>query len=297
MWLAVGGGCFEGGWNFVMAADEYPDIRTVAADLQVPEIVEDVPAAGRRVRQTLADWQQTDVYHVLFLPQNWTPHARKYPVLVEWAGNGGYANAWGDTCSGRPEGCKLGYGLSAGQDFIWLCLPYLNGTGDQLALKWWGDAPDYDPQPTLKYCRAAVAEVCRKYGGDAGRVVLCGFSRGALACNYLGLHDDQTSALWCGFFAYSHYDGVRQWPYPGSDAVAAERRLQRLGQRPQFICSEASATEAVQAWLQSRTNVQNLTFASTGFRNHNDGWILRPSPARTAARNWLHRIVDSKSVE
>jgi len=124
-------------------------------------------------------------------------------------------------------------------------------------------------------------------------VVLCGFSRGALACNYLGLHDDQTSALWCGFFAYSHYDGVRRWPYPDSDLAAAERRLQRLGQRPQFICSEANSTHAVQAWLQPRTNLQHMTFSSTGFRNHNDSWILRPSPARESARSWLQQTVSS----
>jgi hypothetical protein len=31
------------------------------------------------------------------------------------------------------------------------------------------------------------------FGGDASAVVLTGFSRGAIACGYLGMHDDETA--------------------------------------------------------------------------------------------------------
>ena len=30
----------------------------------------------------------------------------------------------------------------------------------------------------------------------------------------------------------------------------------------------------------------------TGFRNHNDAWTLRPSPARTAMREWLDQVIE-----
>ena len=97
--------------------------------------------------------------------------------------------------------------------------------------------------PTLAYCRAAVREVCDQYGGDAKRVVLAGFSRGAIACNYLGLHDDETAKLWRGFIAYSHYDGVRAWDYPGSDRPTALERLKRLAGRAVFASHEQSIEE------------------------------------------------------
>jgi len=68
--------------------------------------------------------------------------------------------------------------------------------------------------------------------------VLCGFSRGAIACNFIGLHDDEIAGLWCGFIAYSHYDGVKRWGFPGSDRESALRRLRRLGERPQLVMHE-----------------------------------------------------------
>lgn len=275
-----------------LAAAELPDLRSVPPDLVVPSLGTGAPAPGLRVKQTLPAWQGQPVYHVLYLPTDWKPGV-KLPVLVELAGNGGYSNQFGDISTGRPEGSNLGYGLSAGRGFLWLCVPYLNAAGNELALTWWGDAPARDPQPTLKYCREAVQSVCREFGGDPAKVVLCGFSRGAIACNYLGLHDDTTAQLWCGFLAYSHYDGVRQWPYPGSDRAAALARLQRLGSRPQFICGEGGNAAETEKYLKPLLPDAKLTFAGTGFRNHNDAWTLRPCPAREQARHWLKTVTGS----
>ena len=263
----------------LLAAD-LPDISSVAADLEVPALSEGPPAPGKRVKVGL---------HVLYLPTDWKP-GKKMPVIVELAGNGGYTNKFGDVSAGLPEGSNLGYGLSAGRGFIWLCAPYLNEKGDAIAITWWGNPPTYDPQPTLKYLRDTVKSVCRDYGGDESKVVLCGFSRGAIACNYLGLYDDETAKLWCGFLSYSHYDGVRTWPYPHSDRASALVRLQRLGNRPQFICGESSNAQETEAYLRPLLPHADLTFLSTGFRNHNDAWTLRPSPVREKAREWLRRV-------
>ncbi|MGV3660175.1 MAG: hypothetical protein ACO1TE_08315 [Prosthecobacter sp.] len=267
-------------------AAELPDISTVLADLEVPALSEGPPASGKRVKQGL---------HVLYLPTDWKP-GLKMPVIVELAGNGNYSNKFGDVSKGVPEGSNLGYGLSGGKGFIWLCAPYLNGAGDAVAITWWGDKPTYDPQPTLQYLRDAVANVCKDHGGDASKVVLCGFSRGAIACNYLGLYDDETAKLWCGFLAYSHYDGVKTaWPYPNADRDSALVRLKRLAGRPQFICGENTNAQETEKYLRPLLPEADLTFMSTGFRNHNDAWTLRPSEARDKAREWLRRVVGASA--
>jgi hypothetical protein len=270
------------------------DIRDVEADLQVPAILSK-PAAGKRSKETLADWADTDVYHVVYLPTDWRPN-RRFPVLVEYAGNGPYKNGFGDVSTGRVEGSKLGYGISGGRGFIWVCLPYLNNDGMANVRSWWGDRPRYDPRPTIKYCKKAVPWICKKYGGDPDRVILAGFSRGAIACNFIGLHDDEIAKLWCGFVAFSHYDGVvDRWGYPGCDRASALARLRRLGDLPQFICGESGTGQhsvtATKAYLESTGVKGNFTFRETGFRNHNDAWTLRPSAAREKLRTWVKRVV------
>ncbi|MCP5520006.1 MAG: hypothetical protein H7A46_00490 [Verrucomicrobiales bacterium] len=267
-----------------LAAGEFPDLRSVPADLVVPPLVIDAPQPGVRVKQTLPGYAGTEVYHVLYLPTDWRPDTR-LPVLVEYAGNGGYTNQYGDVSLGLPEGSKLGYGISAGQGFIWLCLPYVDVGRTNLCTRWWGDV-----EATLDYCREAVGEVCRNYGGDASEVILTGFSRGAIACGFLGLHDDETAGLWRAFIPYSHYDGVISWPYPGSDAASAIERMQRLNGRPSFICHEGSV-ERTRQFIEASGVTAPFTFQAVPFRNHNDAWILRDTPARRALRSWLAGVL------
>lgn len=271
----------------VAPAAELPDIRTIPPDLTVPAMSKGAPAAAQRVRQTTTGWENTTVYHTLYLPTNWRADA-KWPVIVEWPGNGGFKNALGDECHGVPEGCNLGYGITAGAGAIWVCAPFVDASGKGIAEKWWGDAPTYDPEPTLAYVRATVREVCARFGGDASRVVLAGFSRGAIAVNRLGLHDDETAKLWRAFICYSHYDGVRTWPFPGNDRPAAAVRLARLQGRPQFICGENTNADSTREYLTGQNGA--FTFTGTGFRNHNDAWVLRPSGARDALREWWKSV-------
>jgi len=254
--------------------------------LVLPVLGDSKPAAGLRVKQTLPEWRESGVYHVLYLPPKWMP-TEKLPVIIEFAGNGPYKNRFGDVSTGHPEGSKMGYGISGGKGFIWVCLPYLNNAGTANVTKWWGNAPKYDVGPTVAYCKKAVPWICKEYGGDPKRIVLCGFSRGAIACNYLGLYDDDIARLWRAFIPYSHYDGVRRWPYPVSDQESAKRRLQRLAGRPQFICHEGTGVSGTQKFLDSTEIKGKFTFQATGFRNHNDAWLLRPSSARAALRGWL----------
>ncbi len=269
------------------------DIRSVAQDVVLPPMVHSLPAPGTRVRETHPDYRQTEVYHATYLPTDWH-EGGEYPVIIEFAGNGPFRSPFGDESTGLVEGSQMGIGISRGEKFVWICLPYLNNLGTKNVTQWWGNPTSYDPRPTVEYCKKTVDWICKRYGGDRKRILLVGFSRGAIACNYLGLYDDEIAALWKAMIPYSHYDGVRRWGYPKSDLVSARLRLQRLGETPQLICHEAngrSGLSATEAYLQRTAIPGSFTFLSTSFRNHNDAWILRPSPARDKLDDWVRKHV------
>ena len=271
----------------VASAPALPDLSTVPPDLQVPEARATPPAPGGRGVQTTTGWAGTAVHHTLYLPTDWSA-GRKFPVLVEYAGNGGYRNAFGDVSEGTVEGSRLGYGISGGRGFLWLCLPFVEGSegGKRNATKWWGDVAE-----TKRYCLATVHEVCARFGGDERAVVFCGFSRGAIAANFIGLHDDEIAPLWRAFICHSHYDGVSErWPYAGADRASAVVRLRRLGDRPQFISQEGS-TRATEEWLRGTGVDGRWTFVAIPFRNHSPDWVLRDLPARRELRAWLTGVL------
>ncbi len=238
----------------------------------MPATTDERPAPGRRVRQFEAAYTGSGVYHALYLPTDWRP-GRRYPVIVEYPGNR-YRHG-----AGTVESCKLGYGLSGGRGAIWICLPFVDPARRAHATTWWGDV-----DATVAYCKRAVARVCRDYGGDPDRLLLAGFSRGAIACNFIGLHDDEIAGLWRGFFCHSHYEGVRAWPQSTPRGAAA--RLARLGRRPQFVSHEGSV-EATQSYLARAMPDGAFTFVSLPFAAHTDTWSLRDCPARRALRRWF----------
>ncbi len=254
-------------------------LNDLPTDLTVPPVVNAPPAAGLRVSVKS---------HQLYLPLDWKPGA-SMPVLVEYAGNGGFKNKLGDVSDGTAAGCVMGYGLSAGRGCIWLTLPFVNADGTE-ARNWWGDV-----ERTKTYCIEAVEEVCTRWGGDRKRVVLLGFSRGAIACNYIGLHDDKISQLWCGMFCHSHYDGVREsWGYAQADRSSALTRLKRLGDRPQWISQEGTVS-TTEEWLQSTGVNGHWTFKTLPYPNHSARWLLCDTPLRKEARDWLAEVIGSSA--
>ena len=119
---------------------------------------------------------------------------------------------------------------------------------------------------------------------------MAGFSRGGIACNYIGLRDDQTAKLWRAFIAYNQYDGVVRWRYAGSDRASAIRRLQRLHGRPVFVIQETSV-EATREFIASSGMNAPYRFVTLGFPNHNHAWVLRDVPERKELRDWLARVL------
>lgn len=262
-----------------------PDISTVAMDMELPPIHTGVAAAGLRTRVYLSDKQDKTLSYLLYLPTDWKP-GKLYPVLVEYPGNGPYLNKYGDTSSGEMEECCMAYGLSGGKGYITVSLPFVSADRKQ-QLQWWGDI-----EATKQYCRDVIDEVCARYGGDSRRVVLMGFSRGAIACNYIGLHDDNIASLWCGMLTYSHYDGaLTHWTYPEADTESAKRRLRRLNGRPQLISQEGS-TRGIQTYLNETGIAGNFSFLTIPFRNHNSTWLMRPTNEREIARQWLTELTE-----
>ena len=265
--------------------NDQPDLSTVPKDLEVPMAKAAAPAAGVRCVQTTIGWEGTQVHHTLYLPADWLP-GKTYPVLVDYPSNGGYGNDFGDISDGTVEGCCLGYGISGGRDFIWICMPFVEMTDGtkRNATLWWGDVEE-----TKRYCIATVHDVCARFGGNEDTIVLCGFSRGSIACNYIGLNDDEIAKLWRAFICHSHYDGVLKWPYHDCDPASALTRLKHLGDRPQFISHEVS-TEAIDQWLHSTGITGHWTIEPLPFRNHSAEWSLRDLPIRRKAREWLSRL-------
>lgn len=260
------------------------DLGAVAPDLNLPVVQDGPPGAGKRVKQSLPRFENTALHHLLYLPTDWKP-GKSLPVIVEYPGNEykkvGY--------HGRIEDCKLGYGASGGKGVIWLALPFVNSQAKAHQLKWWGDR-----EATIAYCQDAVELVCDRYGGDRSKLILAGFSRGAIACNYIGLGDEQIAKLWRGFICHSHYDGVRNWGYAGSDRAAALKRLERLAGRPQFISHESSTAET-EKYLQQTGIRGEFTFVPLPFVEHTDVWVLRDVEPRRRLRAWLKKVLEGNT--
>ena len=170
--------------NAIRAAGEGPgDAHATPDRLLVPEITEGQPAAGKRVKQDL---------HTIYLPTDWQP-GRKFPVIIEYPGNQFYDKFC--YSPGLTEYGRIGWGLTkdlgnpnvAGDGFIWLNLPFVNGEGTA-QISGWGN-----PDKTVEYFLATVRRVCDAYGGDPDAVVFTGFSRGRIAANFIGLRNSEIS--------------------------------------------------------------------------------------------------------
>ena len=257
------------------------DTKEIVTELTTPSVTTEAPAPGRRVKMVLPMYKDTTLYHALYLPPNWERNKR-YPVIVEYSGN-----KWRDS-QGTVDECDLGYGISGGRNVIWVCLPFVDKKNGKNAPTWWGNI-----EATVDYCKQTVKQVCAEYGGDSSKLFIAGFSRGSIACNYIGLHDDEIASLWCGFICHSHYDGVRKWGYKESDNASALVRLKRLGKRPQFISQERSILET-KKYLEQALPDGNFKFQALPFPDHTDTWVLRDSPERKTIRKWFNEVLKER---
>ena len=191
---------FTGFWNEDAKERERPN-PTSRELLIVPPLASGDPAPGKRVNVTSEEYAGTDVNHTIYLPPDWMADGEKIPIIFEYTGN--HFPQSGST--GEVEGAALGFGLSAGK-FIWVSLPYINEDHTDNEIRWWGDEA-----ATVDYAMQNVPKIIERFNADPDAVFLCGFSRGAIGVNYIGLHDDEIAKLWSAFITHDHFDGVRQW--------------------------------------------------------------------------------------
>ena len=253
------------------------NVSSVAQDLHSPPMTVQAPGAGLRVKQTSPEYAQTSAYHALYLPNDWQP-GRKYPIIVEYAGNG-Y----------NVEDAALGYGISGGSGFIWIGMPTIGGTPLSNQALWWGNL-----DATKDYCLKTLRHVCEDYGGDPSSVILTGHSRGGIACNYVGLNDDNIADAWLAFIPHSGYDGTYLWGYAGDDPASAYTRLQRLKGRAQHISQD---TAEVSPWNYLRSTGIDMTpfsFRTLPFSTHTDQWALRAIQLRRDVRGWVQQILATR---
>ena len=257
-------------------------------DLVTPVMTDDAPAPGKRVRQVAPEYAGTEVYHTLYLPTNWEDGST-YPVIVEYTGN-----KW-KFGPGTIDVANLGYGMSGGRDYIWVTMPYVEKGRKENSVTWWGDR-----QATIDYCKANLPRICKQWGGDPKRVIVCGFSRGAIGTSYIGLADDEIAALWRGFFTFDHFDGHRKWGYPECDRASALKRLARLKGRPVLVGGQHPVKEG---YLENHLDLADFTFLKvpTGSiftipggaiqSTHTDMWMHRDSTYRQQVRAWLRNVL------
>jgi hypothetical protein len=270
-----------------------------AADLTLPPLTDQGPQPGKRAAVTAPEYAGTKVRHLIALPDDWTPDwqakGKRWPVIAEYTGN--YFPTSGST--GEVEGAALGYGVARGRA-IWVVLPYVAKDRQKNERTWWGDI-----DATVGYAKANLPRVCAEFGGDPKKVVLCGFSRGAIGVSFLGLHDDQIARLWCGLWAHDHFDGAKEWKgLPWGSPLARYReeatvRLRRLGGRPLLVTQAGAETKQfIGSVCPTNVDYLNVDMAAHfgGFPNdfvkhpHNDRWPLRDGPATEAARAWFTRV-------
>ena len=296
---------------FMLTASD-TDSADLSVAMSLPSLSTEGPGAGKRFLEAAPEYAETSIRHQVFLPDDWSPDwkgkKRSWPVVVEYTGN--VYPPTGST--GQIEDSALGYGLTGGK-WIWIVLPFIAKNLKQHELMWWGDEA-----ATVEYAKLNVPRLCATYGGNPSQVVLCGFSRGAIAVNYIGLHDDDIAKLWCGFMSHDHYDGLQAWPgttWASSLEVYqkfAGERLRRLKGRPVLIsqANESGGTQMIERYIGDRKEIAQFTYLGFAMKSifreipntlfkhtHTDRWMLVASPERQRARAWLAELFSAQEPQ
>jgi hypothetical protein len=230
-----------------------------------------------------------------------------YPVVVEYTGN-----KWEPGAStGEVKDANLGFAIAKTIEAIWVVFPYIQ---DSMSVtRWWGDEEE-----TIEFALSHIRKICTDYGGNPAEVFICGFSRGAIGVNYLGLHNDEIADVWLGFFTHDHYDGVREWK--GTEwgtpleeyRKAARERFYRLKGRNCLIseniadgvCSYATRDYIREYHLDTLANVQYNFFSVASIipeipsqfvpHIHTDKWLLYESDYAEFVFDWFRQTIEQK---
>lgn len=203
---------------YVKAVQDYQTRLNRGYKYVIP-MTTDTPAIGKRVKVNLGGWNAA-VYHSLYLPINYNT-GKTWPVIIELPGNiTASTEPWR---SGLPLDYFMGYGLSSGKDFIWVVAPFINTDKSAMAPTWWGDGSSPATQAvtsTQDYWDAILADLATNYHADLSKVILLGYSRGAIALNYIGCSSDVYASKWISWMGHSHWDGGTFTPTGAATRIA-----------------------------------------------------------------------------
>lgn len=260
----------------LVAQGDAPEWKRPLGRIDVPTVEDSAPAPGKRVRYRPSGEEKSSIYSVLNLPEDWQP-GRKYPMIVEFPGNIFFTPFCYST--GLPDQCVIGYGMTQGKGAICLGMPFVNRAIGKVVENGWGHADD-----TTDYVLRTVAEVCEKFGGDRGNIVLTGFSRGAIACGYIGLRNDEIASLWKGFHACQHYDGGG---WNGATLQGAFKRAARF--KGQSVFQTDNSRDPYQSVMEAMQT--KVTWAQSGLGAHSTAMFLDDRPSTRQLREWFWQLV------
>lgn len=252
--------------------------------LNVPEMIKELPAAGKRVRFQLQNDAKSSKYFALYLPTDWQAQ-KTYPVIFEYPGNIFY-NTKACYSTGRPESCAMGYGITQGQGSIWVSLPFINETTHGIAVNGFGSQEGED---TLTYALKVIDLICDQFGGDRNNLTLCGFSRGSIACGYIGLRNDTIASHWKAIIGCQHYDGSK---WNQSNMADAVKRAPRF--TGQAIFQVDNSKEKYQPVVDATSLKVEWTFTESGLNYHSTTMFLDNRPMMIQLRNWYKQLVSGK---
>ena len=171
--------------------------------------------------------------------------------------------------------------MTLGRGAVCLGLPFVDRAGGKVVENGWGNADE-----TADYAVRMVDEVCSRFGGDRENTVLTGFSRGAIACGYIGLRNDSIALLWKGFHACQHYDG------DGWNGATLQGALER-GAR--FRGKAVFQTDNPREKFQAVMDVMNarVTWANSGLGFHSTAMFLDDRPSTKQLRAWFWTLVET----
>jgi hypothetical protein len=250
--------------------------RRPTGRLELPPIEPGPPVAGRRVRYQLPEDIGTGISCLVYLPRD-RELGRRYPLIVEYPGNIFFTP--GCYSTGLPDQCAIGYGMTGGEGAIWVSLPFIDRAAGTIAENGWGD-----PDDTADYAMRVVEHVCTSFGGDRSNVVLTGFSRGAIACGFIGLRNDRIASLWKAFHLCQHFDGDGWGGASLSGAIERARRFQGVA---------VFHTDNGEPQVRQVTEALNVptTFVSSGLGAHATTMFLDDRRSTQALRRWFTDLV------
>lgn len=264
----------------LVASGQAPAWMRPPGRLDVPNVTEGAPTPGCRVRVVLPGDEHTGIYAVLNLPEDWKA-GRLYPVVAEYPGNIWFVP--GCYSTGLPDQCVMGYGMTQGRGAITVGLPFVDRRKIGPVESGWGDADQ-----TADYAIRMMEHVCDRWGGDRKNLFLAGFSRGALACGYIGLRNDRIAPLWKGFHACQHYDG------DGWRGATLESALERASRwKGLSVFQTDNPQSRFQAVMDAMKT--DVVWSDSGLGAHATTMFLDDRPSTLRLRQWFQDLVSAPS--